>query len=266
MSGLLTELRVGRLPYLNAWPFRSGWTGPEPHWLEAAPRRLGELARAGALDAALLASRDALALADRFEPLAELGIATRGAVASVLLFSHRPPAELSGARIALSGESRTSRALLRILLAERFGVTDFEPCAEPARADAALRIGDTALAALRRERWPHVLDLGEIWTKWTDLPFVWARWVVRRDVPAGMRGALASALITSLDCPLLVTGSPRPAGMSAADARAYLERFRFRLGPAEHAGLRRFQQELTAHARLALDPRRRPRRAATLSG
>lgn len=260
MISPLSELRAGRLPYLNAWPFRAGWAGPEPRWVEAPPRRLGELARAGGLDAALLASRDALALADRFRPLADLGIATRGAVASVLLFSRRPPEQLSGARIALTCESRTSRGLLRILLAERWGGFAWETHDDPKRADAVLRIGDAALAAARRERWPHVVDLGEAWTKWTDLPFVWARWMVRRGAPAEAAEALSAALDASLRRPLTLAGAPRPAGMSAAAARAYLARFAFRLGPAEHAGLRRFQQELEKHDLMDLDSGRRPRR------
>lgn len=253
MSDGLAALRVGRIPYLNAWPFRAGWAGPEPRWIEAPPRRLGALAAAGELDAAPLASRDALALAGRFRPLGDFGIASRGAVASVLLFSHRPPDELAGARIALTRESRTSRGLLRILLAERWGVAAFEARDDPRGADAALRIGDGALAAARAERWPHVIDLGEVWTKWTDLPFVWARWVVRRDVPPAAARALAASLAGSLARKRDFSRAPRPAGMSAAAARAYVARFAFRLGPAEEAGLRRFHRELQKHDLLRLD-------------
>jgi chorismate dehydratase len=249
----LAELRVGRIPYLNAWPFRAGWTGVEPRWIEAPPRRLGELAAAGELDAAPLASRDALALAGGFRPLADFGIASRGAVASVLLFSRRPPEELAGARIALTRESRTSRGLLRILLAERWGVPAFEACDDPRGADAALRIGDGALAAARAERWPHVVDLGEAWAKWTDLPFAWARWVVRRDAPPAAARALAAALAASLARPVACDRAPRPAGMTAADARGYLARFVWRLGPVEEAGLRRFHRELQQHDLLRFD-------------
>ena len=47
------------------------------------------------------------------------------------------------------------------------------------RADAALLIGDTALA-LSRKRY-RILDLGEIWTQMTGLPFVYACWTGRPD-------------------------------------------------------------------------------------
>lgn len=252
MSVALAGLRVGRLPYLNAWPFRGGWRGEEPRWTEAPPRRLGELAAAGALDAGLLASRDALALTDHFRPLADLGIATRGAVGSVLLLSRIPPPRLGGRRIALTGESRTSRGLLRVLLAERLGAPDAVlvpalagPEEEP--VEGRLLIGDAALAAARRGGWAWLTDLGEAWTKWTDLPFVWARWVVRRDVPEATARALAAALRGSLARPAPLRSAPRPAGLGDDDVRRYLARFAYRLGPDEAAGLHRFHRELRRH-------------------
>lgn len=243
----LRSLRVGRLPYLNVHPFHAGWQGPEPRWVVGHPRQLGELAAAGALDAAPLASRDALALRPRFQPLGSLGIACRGAVWSVLLLSRRPLGALEGAHFALTRESRTSRALLRILLLEHLGVRRATFGDRMERADAWLAIGDEALAARADRSWPHRLDLGEAWAAWTGLPFVYARWVVRRDLPRAAARALEAALDASL-----ARGAPLPpvshcAGLSPADARAYLARFRYRLGPAEHAGLRRFHQELVDH-------------------
>jgi chorismate dehydratase len=254
----LAALRVGRLPFLNAHPFHAGWSGPEPRWVTAPPRRLGQLASRGRLDAALLASRDALALRARFRPLADLGIACRGPVASVLLLSWAPAGQLSGARIALSEESRTSRALLRILLATRHRVRGVEYVPGTAEADARLLIGDAALRA--RAAWPHALDLGAEWTAWTGLPFVYARWVVRHDLPAQTAGALAAALGRALDRPEARRPAGAAAGLSPAGAGAYLDRFVYRLGPAELAGLGRFHEELDRHALHRFDPIRFPQR------
>jgi len=242
----LAGLRVGRLPYLNARPFAGPFAGEEPQWWTDVPRRLGEHAAAGRLDAALLASRDALALADRFRPLADLGIACRGPVTSVLLFSQRPVRELDGARIALTSESRTSRALLRILLHEAFGVRPHY-VEHRAEARARLAIGDAALELRASGRWPFVLDLGAAWADFTGLPFVYARWVVRRDLPAAVGDALAAELGARLDAPRVGLCEPLPRGMTQGDARAYLARFTNRLGPAEAAGLQRFHRELIRH-------------------
>jgi chorismate dehydratase len=248
-------LRVGNIPYLNALPFRSVPAGRGRRETAAAPRRLGELAAADALDAALLASRDALALAPEFRPLADLGIASSGPVWSVLLLSSLPIAALGGARVALSGESRTSRALLRMLLRGPLDVGDVCFVEEGGHADARLLIGDRALAARARARGsaaPYLLDLGEAWLRWTGLPFVWARWVVRRRAPAQDARALASDLRASLARPPRLAPDALPDGVDARTARAYLARFAYRLGSAEEAGLERFAKELADHD--LLDP------------
>lgn len=259
----LRSLRVGRIPYLNALPFRAsgkgaglrsgaglrngaGSGGDEPLWTTAPPRRLGQLTARGVLDAALLASRDALALEPAFVPLGDLGIASSGPVASVLLFSERPLATLGAARVALTGESRTSRALLRLLLRGPLGIGEPTFVEESEPAEARLLIGDRALAARAAARTPYLLDLGEAWQRWTGLPFVWARWVVRRGVGADAARALEARLGAALRTPPRL---PRvlPAGVDRAAARAYLARFTYQLGPAEKAGLERFAKELADH-------------------
>jgi chorismate dehydratase len=250
VSAALRDLRVGRLPYLNVHPFHGGWRGEEPHWVEGSPRHLGELAAAGQLDAAPLASRDALALRDRFRPLADLGIACSGAVGSVLLFSRRLVRDLSGCAIALTGESRTSRALLRILLSERFSLSGHVYVEDHAEAEARLCIGNQALLAMAERRWPEVLDLGAEWSEWTGLPFVYARWVVRRDVERSAARALAEALARSLRSPCNLGAGLLPEGFDPSGARRYLARFVYRLGVEEERGLRRFHHELVRHGLL----------------
>jgi len=274
----LAGLRVGRLPYLNALAFTGPFAGAEPRWVTDVPRRLGEQAAAGRLDAALLASRDALALADRFRPLADLGIACRGPVTSVLLFSRRPVRDLDGAIVELTPESRTSRGLLRILMREAFGVCPRYVEAPPGgdasfaahgdaqlapgdrcplpprdgffpspRADARLVIGDAALTLRASGGWPFLLDLGAAWTDLTGLPFVYARWVVRCDLSPTLERRLAAELGVRLDAPLVGLREALPRGLSEAVAREYLAGFRHRLGRDEYAGLHRFHRELTRH-------------------
>lgn len=243
------RLRVGWLPYLNVLPLAPGLAHGAEVSAVASPRRLGELLAAGAIDAAPLASRDFLALGHRVRALGRLGIACRGPVASVLLFSPRPARELGGARIALTAESRTSRALLRILLADALGVRGVAFVEEGEPAEALLAIGDRALAlaATPLPGLPHRLDLGALWTRHTGLPFVYARLAVRREVDPSAEAALRTALDAALDKPLELAGAPLPPGMTPEAARRYLRRFTYRLGPAEEAGLERFRKELLRH-------------------
>ena len=117
-------------------------------------------------------------------------IASRGPVRSVCLF-HRGPLERVR-RVALDTSSRTSSALVRVLLRERLGHDpQYVPMAPGlvdmlAVADAALMIGDPALD---HEGDVPRLDLGEEWLRVTGLPFVFAFWAGRAGSvsPAGVR-------------------------------------------------------------------------------
>ena len=81
--------------------------------------------------------------------LPDLGIACEGPVRSILLISRRPFDDIR--TLAVDSSSRTSVALARILLAERYGcqplITAHAPSLEEmlAENDAALIIGDPAL-------------------------------------------------------------------------------------------------------------------------
>lgn len=109
-----------------------------------------------------------------------------GEVASVCLFSEVPLAEVS--TILLDYQSRTSVALLRILLKEHWRIN---PRLQPAEASyeqgiggstAGLVIGDRAL--VQRSKSKYIYDLGTAWKEMTGLPFVFAAWVSnKRLVP-----------------------------------------------------------------------------------
>ena len=112
-----------------------------------------------------------------------IGIASRGAVRSILLVSKKPLAKIK--ILAGDSSSRTSVALTRIILRDRYGVEPQIISAAPdldamlATADAALVIGDPALR-LNPEQIPHdVHDLGSEWTEMTGLPMVFAVWAGR---------------------------------------------------------------------------------------
>jgi hypothetical protein len=174
-----TLATLARIPYLNAAPFYVRWAEAPGATVDLPPRTLGEEARAGRVDAGLMAAADWFAL-DRFRARRPLGITCRGAVSSVYLLARRPFAELfaPGAgpvTVDLTTESQTSVALTRILLTGRFGARDVryarravEAGAAPA-GDAWLLIGDAALRARRSVERDglHLLDLGATWEEWT---------------------------------------------------------------------------------------------------
>src|SRR5262245_26468982 len=186
-SRLTTATVAARIPYANAAPFYALWKDAPFAVRNLVPRELGREAESGGVDLGLMASGDFLRLGDRFELLQPpMGVATRGAVLSVLLFSRRPANALEGALISVTPETSTSIRLLRLLLDTRRGLAGvrYVRGLEPAQADALLMIGDRAMRMRQKrpEGFTHTLDLGADWLEWTGLPFVYAVWTARRTL------------------------------------------------------------------------------------
>lgn len=87
--------------------------------------------------------------------------------------------------VALDTSSRTSAALIQIILGRFYGISaSYKPV--PPKLDdmlesndAALIIGDPAMLIDRSSL--HVYDLAEEWRRHTALPFVFAFWAIRAD-------------------------------------------------------------------------------------
>jgi chorismate dehydratase len=116
---------------------------------------------------------------DQAQILPGMSIAAKNEVKSVLLLSKVPIAKIR--TVATDNSSRTSAALLRILLCKfysrsiTFRPHDPRPEVMLACADAALVIGDVALTYTGQVA--EVYDLAVEWKRFTGLPFVFALWV-----------------------------------------------------------------------------------------
>ena len=184
------------------------------------------------------------------ELLPGAGIASRGAVRSILLVARTPLDQVR--TLAADTSSRTSTVLARIVLERRYGVSPRLIARPPdlpamlAEADAALIIGDPALR-VDPARLPYqTLDLGAEWQAMTGLPMVFAVWGRRPGVPAD--AAVTEAFAAScrfgrerLDEIARCEAAPR--GLDEAFACEYLRRnIVNELGAEEYAGMRLFLQ------------------------
>lgn len=248
------RLRVGAVSYLNSKPLIEGFAElcPLADLILDVPSRLADGLARGELDVALIPSVEAFADPD-YEVVSDACVATHGPVLSVKLYSRVHPGEIR--TLALDEGSRTSAALTRIILDERYGVhpeirkLPLGAALADASADAVLLIGDRAIVP-PAERFHTVWDLGEEWVQWTGLPFVFAMWVTRKGVPLGnLEQRLAEARDHGLS--RLETIAAREAvelGLEAGAALEYLRKnLHFRLGPAELSGLRLFQDLAAQH-------------------
>lgn len=259
---LTTATIAARIPYANLAPFYALWHEAPFAVRNLVPRELGREAEAGRVDLGTMAAGDFLRLKDSFELIQPpMGVAARGEVQSVLLFSRRPADALANALVSVTPATSTSVRLLHLLLDVRRGLRGvrYVRGLEPSQADALLMIGDTAmrLRNKRPEGFTHTLDLGSDWLEWTGLSFVFAVWAVRSAVPAEIKAELGRFLEASLAAGLAtlpaVARSQTEPGWRPEEVEAYLRRFHYRFGPEDLEGLARFEALVREHGLVEVD-------------
>lgn len=252
-------MHVSAVSYLNTWPLVWGFLhGPQQgrfHFRFDLPARCAEALARNEAQIGLVPCAEIERLG--LDVLPDVGIACEGPVRSILLFSKCPFADIR--TLAVDSGSRTSVALARILLRERFGIVPELTAQQPELRrmldsnDAALVIGDPALQLEPHQlpwRW---LDLGEEWTKWTGLPMVFAAWAGHSEALAqpGVRQSFIHSLQWGRQhMDEIVAHAEAERGFDPALVRHYLTRhIQFDLTPRHLEGLalfRRLVRELDA--------------------
>ena len=244
------RLRVGAVRYLNTKPlvYRFAEFAPQAELVLDLPSRLADDLAAGRLDVALIPSVEYFQN-PTYTIVSDACIACRGPVLSVKLFCRVPIDRIT--TLALDEGSRTSAALVKILLKERFGI---EPATEPlsiggglddTSADAVLLIGDRAIYS-PPGNFCEIWDLGDEWCRWAELPFVFAMWVARPGVELqAIQDALSAARdagVANLDS--IARAEAAPLGLTVPQCLSYLrDNLYFYLGPRERRGLQLFRQK-----------------------
>jgi chorismate dehydratase len=250
----MPKLRVGIVNFLNSKPLAWGFIkGHHRGLFDIAfhpPAKVADLLREGALDVGLIPSIE-LQRIPSLRVLPDLCIAATHEVRSVLLISRVPVAKIR--RVALDENSRTSAALVRMVLEDGHGLAPeyitgrADLAAMLAEAEAALLIGDPALR-VERERY-RVLDLAAEWRRMTGHPFVFAVWAARPSadlpqLPFYFKSSLRFGL-SALDS--LVRECAAAEQLDPAEVREYLTRnLTYFLRANELAGLREFFERAAA--------------------
>ena len=142
-------------------------------------------------------------------------IGANGAVDTVCLYSDVPIEEIES--IALDYQSRTSVALLKILLKEYWQLNPELKKANVGFEEnikgnhAALVIGDRAFALNTKHA--YIYDLSVIWKEMTGLPFVFAAWVANKKLPQDFIISFNKALekgLSNIDKALALEGDSYP--------------------------------------------------------
>ncbi len=255
-----TPFRIGAVSFANTIPLIEGLEGdPAVEITRDLPARLADLLYEGRIDVGLIPIVEYLrGVGGDIVP--GICIASHGPVRTVKVFSKVPIEEAS--TIAVDRGSRSSVAMLRVLLAEVHGrFPDFH-IVEPRRDhlfthfDTVLVIGDRAEKVDTTDV-PHVVDLGAWWTEFTGLPFVYAAWVLSPDLctegSQPRRRELIARLQTAKETGLAAL--PRLADQlvadRAVDREELLDYWRntigYELDQPELAGLTRFAELAAKH-------------------
>jgi chorismate dehydratase len=242
-------IRVGAVNYLNTKPlvYQFERLAPRAELVLDLPSRLADGLAVGRFDVALVP------IVEFFQDpgytiISDACIGCRGPVLSVKLFSRVPMERIR--TLALDEGSRTSVALARILLLERYGLQpklEMLPIGatlDDTRADAVLLIGDRAIHSPARP-FAEVWDLGDEWCRWAELPFVFAVWAARRGRDlCGVDAALAECRDLGVRDLAAIARAEAPAlGLTHPECLAYLrDNLHFYLGPDELRGVELFHR------------------------
>jgi chorismate dehydratase len=273
----MSKLRVSIVEFVNTAPLVWGFTdGPLEGRYDLSftvPSLCAEALRSGEADVAIIPAVEYQRM-EGMVVLPDMAIAAKGEVRSILVVS-RKPIQLART-IALDTNSRSSVALVRLLSRNFWGCTpefvDMAPDAENmmAKADAALLIGDPALAvrlkvdALARKRPASghgccggdldelpvpgvetlfVYDVAQQWHEMTGKPCVLAVWVGRRELmtPEVVADFLASREYGLSQIDEIAEGAALKLNLPPREIELYLrESIDFSLDAANLDGLRHY--------------------------
>jgi len=259
-------MNLGRIGYINCYPVYGaidrGLVPVDATLVTGTPAELNDLLAAGELDLSVISAVEYARHAEALRLLPGIGITSDGPVKSVALFSRVPVAALEGRTVLLTASSRTGAALLEVLCRELWHV---RPHFAQARAeapdldglarlphDAVLVIGDAALLLAARHAYPHRVDLGEAWKRWTGLPFVFAVWAARRATNRDAVQRIHRALLASRDwglahLDLLAAAASRSCDVPQATCLEYFAGLDYAFTDRHLAGLTTFFRKLAAH-------------------
>ena len=186
-------LKIGALSFVNSLPFFQPFAEKkidyDGQFLYGSPTQINGLLESGQVDIGLISSASFIANRDRYILLTNLGIGAHRRVISVCLFTKTPPEELNGKQIAIPDSSATSVLLLKVLCKHFWHVQqhfveypkEISLTERLSKSDAALIIGDECLTTKTPDS-VQVVDLANVWYRYTGRPFVFAVFATRCDI------------------------------------------------------------------------------------
>jgi len=242
-----SSVKVGSVSYLNAKPlvygFEKGMMKDELELSIDFPSAIASQLVDGSIDIGLVPVAVIPSLKE-YHIVSDYCISCNGEVATVCLFSDVSAGEIE--TVLLDYQSRTSVALLKILLKEHWGISpELVAAGEGYEKDisgttAGLVIGDRAFR--QRLVSKYIFDLGAAWKEMTGLPFVFAAWVSNKPLDNDFIKKFDQAVQAGLNnLPEIVLQNPYP----FFDLYEYYTRYiEYRFTPEKMEALQLFLQKI----------------------
>ncbi|MBW7473444.1 menaquinone biosynthesis protein [Paenibacillus oenotherae] len=254
--GLHRPITIGRIDYANVWPIfhYAEQMLPGDRFIidKRVPSALNGAMKRGEVDITAMSSFAYAEHADDYLLLPDLSVSAKGRVNSILLFMKEPLERVLQGTIALTATSATSINLLKIIMSLHYGANPSYVTMEPdldsmlQHADGALLIGDPAIQASWQDRGLTVIDLGELWQRWTGYGMTFALFAVRREtaaerpqeVAAVLRALSESKRKSLKDRGPLIDQACRQLGGESGYWDRYFQELSYDFGSEEQAGLK----------------------------
>ena len=184
--------RVGHINFLNVLPLTYSYKHGYSDGLSmtyAVPSELNRDIKNAQLDISPISSIEYARQSKNILLLPNICIRADCDVQSIVLVSKKPIEQIKNDTITLTSKSATSHCLLKIIMAENYGVSPNYKIENisvenpiPDDSTASLLIGDDALYHyLNTPENLYCYDIGKEWHKLTGHSMVYAVWVVSRD-------------------------------------------------------------------------------------
>ena len=235
-------IKVCKVPYLNYEPYYFDMKSSEFELTQSPPSGVAELLLQGSVDAGPVPTADIPKIENRFAPVSGFSISTRATSGNLFLHSKYPVTDLSGKTVSVGKEGATAVKLLKLLLNNKYGLTNLNFVEPSEEHDAILVIGDPALRTRFGMRgYQHKYDLGSEWSEWTGLPLVTSKWYANPEMDKAQNILLENTLYVGMEEGVTTLCNTNETYdhllMRARDVTAFIRGFKYFSGLAETKGL-----------------------------
>ena len=258
----MQKFKIGRISYINVAPiyygFEHGSLKDKYKIISAHPAKLNKMLAEKKLFISAVSAAAYAQNQKNWLILPNLSVSCAADVMSVLFVSKVSVKNLENKKVIISAESKTASDLIKLFfcsqnISPNFIIKKINSYKDiNSEEQAALIIGDSALAGGWNKNFKYIYDLGRLWNNITKLPFVFALWAVNKEF-AQSEPQIISNLIKDFktskkegkqNIETIINNSAKKLNIPYLTCKKYFETLNFDLDDKKIAGLSMFFDRL----------------------